>query len=145
MASLNKTYVADDLPQTGNFEPLPEGWYTTKITQADLKTTKAGNGEYIAVHYAIGGRTVFGNINIRNPSIKCEEIGRQQLGYLMRAIGLKKVSDTDELIGADLSIKLKIRPAEGQWEATNDVTGFKALEGKPAVEGAKQPPWASKK
>ena len=90
----------DPLPQnTGSFEPLPAGWYTANITGAELRTTKSGSGQYIAVRYDITGpthqgRIVFGNLNIRNQNPKAEEIGRQQLGDLMRAIGL---SDNDVL------------------------------------------------
>jgi hypothetical protein len=45
------------------------------------------------------GRVVFGNLNIKNANPKAEEIGRQQLGDIMRAIGLAKVTDTDQFIG----------------------------------------------
>jgi hypothetical protein len=100
---------------------------------------------------------VFGNINVRNASPKAEEIGRQQLGDIMRAIGLAKVSDTDELIGGSLSIKLYIKEAQGDYKARNEVRGFKALEGSPTTFKAAAPasapsggpakaapPWAKK-
>lgn len=154
MAFLEHTFDVNDLPQgNNNFEPLPPGWYSANITGAELKTTKAGNGQYIAVRYDITGpthqgRVVFGNLNIRNPNPKAEEIGRQQLGDLMRAIGLARVTDTDELIGASLSIKLEIRQQEG-YEPSNDVRGYKAITSSvstaPAASGATTktaPPWA---
>ena len=93
MAFLGQTYAASDLPQgNNNYEPLPAGWYTANITQAELKTTAAGDGQYIKLRYDITGpthqgRVVFGNLNIKNASAKAEEIGRQQLGEIMRAIG----------------------------------------------------------
>ena len=165
MAFLNETFSVDTLPQAdNNFEALPAGWYQVHITGAELRNTKAGTGAYIAVRYDVlgpthQGRVVFGNLNIRNPNPKAEEIGRQQLGSLMRAIGLSQVSDTDQLIGGQLMIKLAIRPADGQYEASNDVKDFKAVGGAaPAVVGAMAsnnapaapaaasaaPPWARK-
>ena len=132
MAFLNETFDVNELPQgNGNYEPLPPGWYHANITGAELKSTKAGNGQYIAVRYDITGpthqgRVVFGNLNIKNASAKAEEIGRQQLGEIMRAIGLVKVTDTDQLIGGSLQIKLEIRTQEG-YEPSNDVKGFKAI------------------
>jgi len=162
MAFLEQAFTLDDLPvPQNNFEPLPEGWYTASISDAEIKTTKAGNGQYINVKYSIigpthQGRMVFGMVNIKNPNPKAEEIGRQQLGEIMRAIGLSKVSDTDQLIGGSLSIKLKITPASGDYEASNNVSSFKALAGgipampKPSTMATqspstdKAPPWATK-
>ena len=93
---------------------------------------------------------MFGNLNIKNQSAKAEEIGRAQLGELMRAIGLARVQDTDQLIGGNLSIKLDIRPARTDaatgktYDAQNEVKGYKAAGGSaPAAAmpsfGASQP------
>lgn len=158
MAFLGETFDTNTLPvpENSGFEPLPEGWYTATIGSAELRTTKNGSGQYIAVKYTITGpshqgRVVFSNLNIRNPSSVAERIGREQLGQLMRAIGLAKVQDTDELIGGQVAIKLKIRKQEG-YEPSNDVTGFKAIEGstppapvsagaEPKDRGSSAPPW----
>jgi hypothetical protein len=108
---------------------------------------------------------VFGNLNIKNKSEKAESIGRAQLGELMRALGLAKLTDTDQLIGGSLSIKLDVREARTDavtgktYEASNDVKGFKASGdampasavpsfSKPAAAAPKAdgaaPPWAKK-
>lgn len=168
MAFLGQTFDANELPQGngGNYDPLPPGWYTATITAADLKPTKGGSGQYIKVRYDITGpthqgRVVFGNLNIKNASAKAEEIGRQQLGEIMRAIGLARVTDTDQLIGGSLSIKLSVRDATEQYDAQNEVKGFKAITGSvptfaspaaspaasaPASAGPAKaaPPWAKK-
>ena len=166
MAFLGQTFNADDLPQGNTYEPLPPGWYTATITAAELRPTKDGSGQYIKVRYDITGpthqgRVVFGNLNIKNASAKAEEIGRQQLGDLMRAIGLARVTDTDQLIGGVLSIRLDVRAADEQYPARNEVKGFKAITGSvptfaapaaspaasaPASAGPAKaaPPWARK-
>lgn len=151
MAQLLETFSVDSLPAptTGNFEPLPAGWYTAVINGAEIRNTKAGTGQYIAVRYDITspthqGRVVFGNLNIKNPNPKAEEIGRQQLGELMRAIGLTTVQDTDQLIGGQLSIKLDVRESE-QYGASNDVKGFKSNGSAPPAVAAKAPVAASSK
>ena len=165
MAFLDQEFNVSDMPvSTSSFDPLPEGWYNVTIAGAELKSTKAGNGQYIAVKYQVTGptmqgRVVFGNLNIKNPNQKAEEIGREQLGQIMRATGLAKVTDTDMLIGGQLAIKLSIRRDE-QYGDSNDVKGFKALAGSvpaampstpfnaapaPAAAPAKAaPPWAKK-
>ena len=158
MAFLDETFEVDQLPVSEkSYEVLPSGWYMATISSAELKSTKAQNGQYIAIRYDITGpthqgRVVFGNLNIRNPNPKAEEIGRQQLGEVMRAIGLAKVQDTDELIGGQLSIKVDVRSSE-QYGDQNEVKGFKAIAGSippapkvavPAAAGKAAPPWQKK-
>jgi hypothetical protein len=164
MAFLSESFDINELPagNTGNFEPLPAGWYTATISQAELKDTKAGNGQYIKLRYDITGpshqgRVVFGNLNIKNPNPKAEEVGRQQLGDIMRAIGLAKVTDTDQLIGGQIGIKLDVKQ-DAQYGASNEVKGFKSLSGSAAPAaaipqgqsnpapsaGKAAPPWAKK-
>ena len=165
MAFLNEEFNVNELPVgKGNFEPLPAGWYTASISQSELKDTKSGTGQYIKLRYDITGpthqgRVVFGNLNIKNPNPKAEEIGRQQLGDIMRAIGLAKVTDTDQLIGGEIVIKLEVKQDE-TYGASNEVKGFKSASGSPAPAAAvipatakspaaaaptkAAPPWAKK-
>lgn len=159
MSFLGETFNAEELPQgTGSFDPIPAGQYDATITRADLKPTKDGSGQMIAVRFDITGpthqgRVVFSNLNIRNKSPKAEEIGRQQLGDIMRAIGLPSVQDTDQLVGNAIKIKVEIEKKEG-YEARNVVKAFKAASGSPAPAPAAQapaaggaasaPPWARK-
>lgn len=157
MARLDIGFTADELPESrGDYEPLPEGWYSAEIGDAEIRVTKDGTGQYIRCRYNItgptkAGRVVFGNLNIMNKSQKAEEIGRQQLGELMRSVGIGRIEDTDQLIGCPLQIKLSIRPAENGYAAQNEVRGFRAPEGAapakaaPAASSVKAaPPWAKK-
>ncbi len=142
MAFLGQTFDANELPQGtgGSFEPLPEGNYNATITQAELKDTNDKTGQYIKLRLDITGpshqgRVIFSNLNIKNPSAKAEEIGRQQLGDIMRAVGLVKVTDTDQLIGGNVNIKLTIRAARTDektgktYDASNEVKGYRAING----------------
>jgi len=157
MANLGQAFNTSEIPQSeNNFEPIPAGWYEVAVNSAELKDTKAGTGQYIAIRYDVlgpahQGRVIFGNLNIRNPNPKAQEIGIQQLGELMRAIGLASVEDTDQLIGGQLEVKVKISPASGGYDASNDVSGFKAMKGgmapkasapTQAAPAAGAPPWA---
>lgn len=132
MAFLEHAINLEDLPEsnTGEFQPLPAGWYSATINKASLEPTKDGTGQKIAMRYDITGpthqgRVVFGNLNIKNKSAKAEEIGRAQLGDIMRALGLRQVSDTDQLVGGTLQIKLDVKTDE-QYGTRNEVKGYKA-------------------
>ena len=152
---LDDHFDVNELPESKTFEPLPAGWYPVEIASSELRTTKSGTEKYIAVGYRVvgenhSGRIVYGNLNIRNSNQKAEEIGRQQLGELMRAIGLEKLKDTDELIGAGLQIKLSIRK-DDQYGDSNDVKNYKSNGSKPAASvnvqstaQASSAPWAKR-
>jgi hypothetical protein len=159
MAFLSQSFDVSELPQASkDYSVLPAGWYSATISGAEVKETKAGTGEHIAIKYSITGpthqgRVIFGNLNIKNPNPKAEEIGRQQLGDIMRAIGLARVTDTDQLIGGSLVIKLDVKKDEKYGER-NEVKGFKAVMGAvsglptaaPAAPASAKaaPPWAKK-
>jgi hypothetical protein len=86
-------------------------WYEVSITEADLKPTN--DGECIKLRYDITGpihqgRAIFEDLNIKSISEEAEQRGRARLGALMRAIGLVKIVDTDQLIGGTLQIKVAI-------------------------------------
>ena len=144
MAGFGRTYNSSELPESRSFDPLPDGWYTATITAADVKQTRAGTGEYIALRYDIlgpthQGRVVFGNLNVVNPNPKAEEIGLAQLNDIMRAVGLASVSDSDELVGATMQIKLATEKSE-QYGDKNKVTAHKAVDGSsmPVANGTTQ-------
>lgn len=136
MAFLDTAINANELPKdenSGDFAPLPAGWYNCTIQETDIRSTKAGNGQYIWLKLAITGpshqgRIVFTNLNIVNPNSKAEEIGKQQLGSIMRAIALPSIQDTDQLVGGQMQVKLSVRKSE-EYGDSNDCKAYKALEG----------------
>ena len=158
---LNEEFSLDTLPKsTSSFDPLPAGIYEVTITKAELKDNKAGTGQLISIRYDIvgpthQGRVIFGNFNIKNPNPKAEEIGRQQLGEMMTAIGISKVNNTDQLIGARLKIKLVVRSSE-EYGEQNDIKGWSSVSGASipkisetsesttAATSKASPPWAKK-
>jgi|TARA_R110000823_G_scaffold86540_1_gene193514 hypothetical protein len=156
MPFLDSPIVLADIPEeeTRDFSPVPDGWYDAKISDADVKNTKAGTGKYISLRFDIigpsyQGRVVWTNLNTINPNPKAEEIARSHLGDIMRATGLAKVVNTDELVGLVLSIKVSTRHDE-TYGSRNEVKDFRAVEGSsmptasapPAASAA--PPWAKK-
>ena len=148
MALLNQTFTVNDLPQsTGGYDPIPAGMYTATINSVELKDSRSG-GQYLNIRYDITGpshqgRVLFGMLNIRNPNPRAEEIGLQQLGELLKAIGLDKLSDTDELIGGQLQVKVDIEKSE-QYGEQNRIRSFRPLANAPAANSSKStatPPW----
>lgn len=132
MGFLGQTFEQKDMPKNTSFEPIPAGWYRVTITAAELKDSQKG-GKYANIRYDVTGpthegRVIFGMVTIQNSSQKAEEIGRAQLGELMGAVGVARLSDTDQLIGKHCEIKVSIRK-DGQYGDKNDVRTWRAIEG----------------
>ena len=145
MSLLSNSFRPDDAEDM-SFDPIPVGWYVGKITSSEVKITSSGTGEYIKNVWEIieapdpkfNGRKVFQNCNI-------VKIGKSMLKQICSAIGIEELQDTEELVGVPLKIKLKIKPASGGYDASNDITKVKPLEYDHANEGKSSqdeaPPW----
>ncbi len=147
--TVNAQDYASEMP---NFDPIPAGDYQARCNAAEIKQTKAGNGAYIRAEFEVtgpeyAGRRIWTNFNIQNPNPQAESIGRQQLAQYGMAIGQTSLSNTDQMVGGQCTIKVKIRPARGEFGPDNDIKGFKsltpsALPGAAAPEPAKpKAPW----
>lgn len=153
MAFLGQTFRASEMPEStgGDFQPIPAGDYIVCISGADLTPTKDDTGQYIKLKLSVlapshEGRVIFAILNIMNASAKAEEIGRAQLGDIMRAVGMLEMADTDELIGGNLVVSVTIKAATDLYKAGNEVKKYKPIAGAstPAqaqamTAGAKQP------
>lgn len=135
MAKLHMNFNVNELPVSeNNFEPLPAGWYTASISQADVAPTKSG-GQMIKLRWDIlgpthQGRVVFGNINIQNANPEAQRIGLEQLNQLLTAAGIVDLDDTDQLISVTVQIKLSVKESEyqGEKQVRNEIKGYKAIE-----------------
>ena len=160
MAFLDTPIHMTDIPKdegAGSFEPIPSGTYDAIVQGIDLRSTKAGTGKYLACRLDVTGptqqgRVLWANLNISNPNPKAEEIGRRQLGELMKAAGIQSVQDTDQLLGGRLSIGVQVKEDE-QYGKRNEVKKMTAKPGgassspMPTVSSAQSsaPPWAAEK
>lgn len=142
----------------GDFEPLPAGDYEVVITQSENRRNKAGSGSYIAMTYQVvsgkyANRLLFDNINIHNASAKAQEIGRQSLAKIGKAVGVTKITDTTALHGIPFMVRVAVRPADEArgFKAGNDVKDYFAVEGSaapaptptpaPQAAAGSVPPW----
>jgi hypothetical protein len=115
MAQLEQSYDANDLPKS-DFEPVPAGNYDCSIHSAEVVNTK-NNGQMLKFRLDITGpthqgRVVFGNVTLRNANPKAVEIGKQQLGDLIRACGIPRLTDSDQIIGCQVLARIGIEKSE---------------------------------
>lgn len=140
------------------FEVLPKGQYPVIISATEMKATKAGDGHYLEVEYTVTegefeSRRLWSRHNISNPNAKAEQIARQELSAICHAVGILKVSDSEELHDKPLRIEVGIEKNKQNDSDVNRVKAWMPVEGaKPAparpaaaAPAAKAPPpWAKK-
>jgi hypothetical protein len=137
----NLNFDASGIAPTTAFDPLPNGWYAMRIIESDMVASeKAGNMLKLrleideSVHPEFANRSVFTNLCLNHPtSDKAREIAQRTLSAICHSIGKLQISDTEELLGQSLRVKVKAVPARTDpttgknYDAGNEVGGFKAL------------------
>ena len=119
-------------PDTGAQDPVPAGWYNVMIDQTELKPTKDATGNYLEVRHTIldgaqQGKKVYGRLNLRNANPTAQEIGYKQLSAICHSVGVIQVQDSAQLHNIPLKIKVKLRPASGDYEASNEIVAWKNI------------------
>lgn len=138
-----------------SFDVLPAGTYSAMITGSEMKPTKTG-GERLNLTFQIvegehQGRLVWQGLNLKNANQQAVDIAMRELSAICRAVGVLTPKSSEELHDKPLRIKVKVRPADGQYQASNEINGYEPLNGatatntaptqKPAATGAATPPW----
>ena len=140
-------FNAEEVEPSSSFDPIPAGWYTAIISNSEMKATRDGYGEYLSLTLQIiegqyENRLVFARLNLKNANDKAVDIARKDLAAICRAVGVMSPQASEELHDIPLMIKVKVRPASGDYEAYNDIGGYKAVEGAnltPAPKAASKP------
>lgn len=114
-----------------SFEPIPKGEYTLQIENAEVKTTKAGTGEYInATMLVVGGeydgRKLFTTYNIKNPNQVAVDIGMGQLKSMMKSAGRDnfQLQTVGDLCGLTFKANVKIK-IDNEYGDKNEISSYK--------------------
>ena len=165
MTELN--FDANVVEPTGKFEPIPIDDYLAIITASEMKDTKPkankNPGKYLQLVFEIAdgdykGRKIFSQLNLVNDNTTTVEIAQRALSAICRCVGVLHPKDSAELHNKPLVISVGIRPASGEYEASNVIRSYSRTDGKelgdvvdstpatkvsasPATTGAKPKPW----
>lgn len=134
MVNLGSNFDASQVEPAQAFDVLPAGWYAAMITASERKETKSGGAMLVLtfdllenIHPQLKGRKVWGRLNLWNANAQAVQIAQRDLSAICRATNVLAVTDTDALHHKPLAIKLKVRPAEGEYEASNEIAGYDAI------------------
>jgi len=133
MGNLSDLNFDADEHKEDSFKPIPAGQYKAVVESSSIKPTRAGTGDILGLHVRIIAgefkrRLVFDNLNIKNISADCQDIGQKKLGALCRAVGIRKPADTCELHDEPIWVHLEVVPhwnKLGQFE--NKITTYSQI------------------
>ena len=91
------------------FKDLPPGLYTVRITGEETKPTKAGTGDNLQLTFEVceganTGAKIFDRLNLRNPSVRAQEIAAATLQSICEAVGVTELNESADLLGKTLRV-----------------------------------------
>lgn len=149
MADLNGFDANQVEPSTG-FDPVPAGKYLAVITNSEMKSNKAGTGQYLELTFEIQegehqNRLLWARLNLDNPNATAVQIARAELSAICRAVGVMSPSDSAELHDLPLVINVRCKKREDTGEINNEIKGYAARQTpQPVANGQSAdstPPW----
>ena len=150
LVSFNPSEYDDD-----QFEPIPADDYVATVTEAEMRTTRRGDGEYIKLTWQVqdgqhAGRLSWQNINWQNPNEAAVAIGKKQLASICRAVGLPASEianfELGMILGKPCKVSVTIRDASNGYSPSNEIKRIAKAEGASvAASTMQQPPWQDAK
>jgi hypothetical protein len=159
MASIN--FDASTVAPQASSGPVPAGTYLAQCIDSDVQPLKSGNGTGLKLTFEIidgqyKGRRIWENLNIQHSSEDTQRIAQSQLSALCHAVNVIKLQDTAALHHKPVTIKVVVREAKGEYQASNNIKGYESAGGSvpaflapvadaaPAAPVSKAPAWAKK-
>ena len=113
---------------TDDFSPLPAGVYEAEVEKIETRVSGKGD-EYLAmtlnvVEDGAVGKKIFDNFHLWNPNAKAVEISQRRMGSLFKAAGFPTMGPTDDLLGKQVKVRVKVRDADNGYDASNEVKAY---------------------
>jgi hypothetical protein len=120
-------------PDAGSQDPLPNGWYNVVMIESEMQPTKSADGSFrLAITFQVvdgqfAKRKLYEGLNLKNSNAMAQEIAYKQLSAIAHAVGVMQVDDSSQLHNIPLKVKVKIKPAVGQYDAGNAISAYKHI------------------
>jgi hypothetical protein len=132
-------------------EVIPAGKYKAVITKSEERPTKAQTGSMLVLTCQIiegphQGVSLMDRLNLNNPNKTAEEIAQRTLSAICRSVNVMMPNESSDLHDKPMMITVKVKPAEGNYQASNEIAGYEPCEGgaPAAAPAAATPPWKKK-
>jgi hypothetical protein len=129
-------FNANDTEIIPDFEILPEDTYLVTVDSLEKRTTRAGDGKYIAVSFDIvtgplAGRKVFERYNIENQNPKTVAWAKSSFAKFLIAAGKPMIKTLGEVQGQTLYLKVGITEKKGTNEKQNVIRRYISKDSRP--------------
>ncbi|MGB1539101.1 MAG: DUF669 domain-containing protein [Pseudomonadales bacterium] len=145
---------SDDSPMS--FDPLPDGWYSVVVVEDEKRVSAAGN-TYLSVTFEVtgpdhAGRKHWETYNLYHPDAETVLIAQRKFSDLAQACGMPNCRDSSELLNHHLDVRLKTKPAKGEYGPKNEIVAYRAAPqptvrpfdaSTAATPDVDSPPWAN--
>lgn len=148
MASLGQTFDANNVEPAQIMEAIPPGEYVVQIVGSEMKATRSGEGQFLALDLQVidgpfANRHLWDNLNLINNNTQTVEIAQRTLSAICHAVGKLTVNDSEELHMKPMIAVVGVIPAGPDKKGyvrekpSNKISGYKAMNGttKPANTG----------
>lgn len=141
MAQLGGTFDATQVEPNQPFEVIPAGKYKAQAIASEIRPTKDGNGQYLWIEFEIidgelTGRKLWDRLNLWNQNQQAVEIAQRSMSALCHAAGKLHVADSEELHFAPVLVTVRVKPAQGQYSASNEIRGYEPANGSAPAQAA---------
>jgi hypothetical protein len=134
MLDFDATTIA---PNTGDFEPIPNGRYALQVIEGDVRNNDGKTGVLLKVQIADGeyqGRTFSQYYNIKHPNETAQKIGQGEFSALCHAVAVLQPKAPSEFFGRVFLADVKVtKPSVGkdgkEYGAGNTVQKYYKADG----------------
>lgn len=133
MALLN--FDATTVEPNASLSVVPAGEYLGCIVDSQVKSTKAGNGQFLElvfeiVHGEHQGRKIWQRINFKNPNPKAEAVAKRELANLCKALGILHVQHSEVLHNIPLMVQIEVEEGSNGYGPSNRIKSYSPGKGK---------------
>ena len=123
-------FDASNVPAHAAAALLAPGAYEARIIEADLRPVRSGDGRALQIAFELTdpqhcGRIVWARLHVETRNAHVQQIARQELAALCRAVGVASLTDTRDLLHKHARITLGIRRRD-DGDTTNVVRAYAA-------------------
>ena len=126
---------------------VPEGWYNAKVDQIEQRVSASDN-TYLNISFKIAegdfaNQMLWDRLNLWHPQKVTVEISQRRLSALFRAAGYSSLGNTDDLLGEEIQVRVKVRSGDNGYDDQNEIRDYRSAglpmppTGKPEVFGRK--------
>jgi hypothetical protein len=113
------------------FEPIPAGDYLAEIVDSEMKSNKAGTGEYLNLTFEVldgdcKGRRLWARLNLDNPHPTAVKLAQAELSAICRAVGVMSPRDSVDLHHLPLVVTVKLKKRSDTGELDNEIKNYAA-------------------